>query len=336
MTTDPLTQPAAHDLVQDSDYDGAWKEALRRFLRAILECYFPAVAATIDWEHPAEWFDKELSQILGQTGRRNRTVDVLVKLRLLSGGEQWILLHIEVQTHYEEDFAGRLALYNSGLFWIFKQRVVTLAVLADLREGWLPDEDRFQLADFESRTRFPVCKLIERLRTDWQDDHSLPVQLARAQIAALRTASDPEGRYRAKWQLVRNLYQIGYNADQVRELFGLIDWMMHLRVDLEERFKQELDELEESLQMPYVTSVERIARAEGRSEGGAAVLLKQLAKRWGLLTGDVQQQIRRLTIEQQAALGEALFDFRSPQDLDDWLDAQATSDNGSETADRDS
>ena len=35
--------------------------------------------------------------------------------------------------------------------------------------------------------------------------------------------------YQAKWQLVRNLYEIGCNADQVRELFRLIDWMMHLR-----------------------------------------------------------------------------------------------------------
>jgi hypothetical protein len=135
-----------------------------------------------------------------------------------------------------------------NLFW--HSPIVTLAVLADLREGWLPTEDRFQLADFESLTRFPVCKLIERLRTDWQNDHSLPVQLARAQIAALRTAGDPEGRYRAKWQLVRNLYEIGYNAEQVREMFGLIDWMMHLRRDLEQRFKQELDQFEESLQMP--------------------------------------------------------------------------------------
>ena len=76
-------------------------------------------------------------------------------------------------------------MYNNGLFLIFKQRVVTLAVLADLRDGWLPDEDRFQLA--------------------------------RPQIAGLRTAGDPEGRYRAKWQLVRNLDDIAahilYRAD---------------------------------------------------------------------------------------------------------------------------
>ncbi len=83
---------------------------------------------------------KERSQILGQTGRRNRTVDVLVKVRLLSGAEQWILLHVEVQTGYEEGFAQRVALYDSGRFWIFKQRVVTLAVLADLRDGPLPGQ----------------------------------------------------------------------------------------------------------------------------------------------------------------------------------------------------
>ncbi len=60
--------------IQDSDYDGAWKEALRRYFPEILQCYFPAVAATIDWQRPPEWYDKELSQILGQPGRRS-TVD---------------------------------------------------------------------------------------------------------------------------------------------------------------------------------------------------------------------------------------------------------------------
>jgi len=306
--------------VQDSDYDGAWKEALRSFFQEILQCYFPAVAATIDWQRPAEWYDKELSQILGQPGQRNRRVDILVKVWLRDGTAQWILLHLEVQSNYEEGFAERLSLYNSGFFWIFKQRVVTLAVLADLREGWRPDEDVFQLADFESRTRFPVCKLIDRLRGDWQGDHSLPVQLARAQIAALRTAGDPEGRYQAKWQLVRNLYELGYNAEQVREIFRLIDWMMHLRVDLEERFKHELDELEESLQMPYVTSVERIAKSEGLSEGGAVILLKLLTKRWGVLSEETQQAIRRLPLEEQATLGEALLDFHCVEDLQAWLD----------------
>ena len=72
--------------------------------------------------------------------------------------------------------------------------------------------------------------------------------------------------------------------------------------------------------MPYVTSVERIAKDEGRTEGGATVLLKVLTKRWGLLSEETQQQIRRLPLEEQAALGEALLDFQCLQDLQEWLD----------------
>jgi hypothetical protein len=80
----------------------------------------------------------------------------------------------------------------------------------DLDEAWRPTEYAFRLGDFESRLRFPTCKLIDKLDTEWRDDHSLPVQVARAQIEALRTASAPEGRYLAKWRLVRNLYELGY------------------------------------------------------------------------------------------------------------------------------
>ena len=111
--------------------------------------------------------------------------------------------------------------------------------------------------------------------------------------------------------------------------------MMHLREDFEERFKQELDQLEESLQMPFVTSVERLAkaegrtegrtegRAEGRAEGGATVLLKLLTKRWGPLPEELHQQIQSLQIDQLAALGEASLDFRSRQDLQVWLVADS-------------
>ena len=282
-------QPPEHD----SDYDGAWKEALRKYFRAFMQMYFPAVYGHIDWAAELEWYDKELSQVLGQPGSRNRTVDVLVKVRLLSGDEQWILVHLEIQTSFEPDFAERIGLYNAGLYWSFRQRVATLVILADLNRHWLPQEDEFRLADFHSRLEFPICKLVEHLETDWRDDHSLPVLLARAQVAALRTASDPEGRFRAKWQLVRGLYELGYNAEQVRELFRLIDWMMHLREDLSKRFRIDLDQLEEELGMSYVTSVERLAKAEGKAEGQREALSSLLEAKFGRLSPDVAQRIRQ-------------------------------------------
>jgi len=281
------------------------------------EKYFPVIAALIDWRYPPEWCDKELGRILARFGRRPKSVDMLVKVRLLTGDEQWILLHLEVQSGWEAGFEFRLFRYNSGLVWIYEQRVITLVVLADLDEAWRPTEYTFRLGDFESRLRFPTCKLIDKLDTEWRDDHSLPVQVARAQIEAQRTASDAEGRYRAKWRLVRNLYDLGYNADEVHEIIRLIDGMMQLPEDLGQKFEEELTALEESLNMPYVTSMERIAE----TRGGANVLLKAIANLGDTLPEELEQRVRRLPIERLEALGEALFDFRSLEDVEGWLEA---------------
>ena len=94
---------------QDSDYDGAWKEALRLHLPDFLAKFFAAVHAAIDWHAPLEWRDKELSQILGQAGSRNQRVDLLAKVSLISGEPQWILLHLEIQSSSEPEFAQRIA-----------------------------------------------------------------------------------------------------------------------------------------------------------------------------------------------------------------------------------
>ena len=72
--------------------------------------------------------------------------------------------------------------------------------------------------------------------------------------------------------------------------------------------------------MPYVTSVERIAEARGEARGAASVLLRQLAKIHASLPEDVTERIRKLPLPQIEALSEAMLDFRSLDDLQDWLD----------------
>lgn len=106
------------DQRQDSDYDGAWKELLRSHLNShlnevIREC-FPRLASLIDWNFEPEWLDKEISQIVGKSGRRNRSVDMLFRVRLISGHFQWILCHLEIQTSYEAGFPFRIDLCHAG------------------------------------------------------------------------------------------------------------------------------------------------------------------------------------------------------------------------------
>ena len=193
----------------------------------------------IDWSCDVKWFDKEVSQILGQPGRRNREVDLLFNARLLDGTRRWILCHLEIQTSYQPDFEFRVDLYNGGLKGHFRQDVITLVVLADINSDWRPSEYRFELGGFGSHRWFPICKLLDHVSSDWATDISLPVQVARAQIAALHTAGDPQARYSAKTELVRNLYKLGYNTQELREIFRLLDWMMQLPPELNRRFDNE-------------------------------------------------------------------------------------------------
>ena len=43
---------------QDSDYDGAWKEALRFHLRDFIELCFAELASLINWDQEPQWLDK--------------------------------------------------------------------------------------------------------------------------------------------------------------------------------------------------------------------------------------------------------------------------------------
>ncbi len=84
-----------------------------------------------------------------------------------------------------------------------------------------------------------------------------------AHLKARETKGDPANRHRWKLRLVRGLYERGFSAKDVRELFRVIDWLMELPSPIERQFWQDLDNIQKEKQMPYVTSIERRGRAKG-------------------------------------------------------------------------
>jgi hypothetical protein len=65
----------------------------------------------------------------------------------------------------------------------------------------------------------------------------------------------------------------------IQELFRFIDWMMELPAAVAQQFWHDVQDFEKEKQMPYVSSVERMARAEGQREG------REEGLREGLLSG---------------------------------------------------
>jgi predicted transposase YdaD len=70
------------------------------------------------------------------------------------------------------------------------------------------------------------------------------------------------------------------------------------------------------------TRVYQEAREEGRQAGEIAVVLKQLQRKLGELSDEIQAQIMALSIEQLELLAEALLDFSKLENLTAWLAAR--------------
>ena len=64
---------------------------------------------------------------------------------------------------------------------------------------------------------------------------------------------------------------------------------------------------------------------EGREDEGRALVLKLLTRRIGAIPPEVRAQVEALSLEQLEALGEALLDFSSLDDLSVWLPAHSDS-----------
>lgn len=63
-------------------------------------------------------------------------------------------------------------------------------------------------------------------------------------------------------------------------------------------------------------------RQEGRQEEGVSLVLRQLNRRVGMVSEEMQAKVRSLSISQLEALGEALLDFTDTADLDGWMRSQ--------------
>jgi hypothetical protein len=258
-----------------ADFDSPWKEALDFFFEPFLELFFPKAHADIDWSQPYKSLDKELQQIAPDSDAGRRYVDKLFEVRLKSGVEQWILIHIEVQMDDESEFPVRMFVYHYRIFDKYNRReVVSFAVLGDDNPRWRPQSYSHQRWGTEVGFRFPVVKLLDyaERRAELEASENPFATVVLAHLDTQETRQDQGERKDRKFRLVKRLRERGRSETQVRRLFRVIDWMMELPPPLTIEFWKELKQYEEKDHMPFITTPERFGRADGLTKGIEAIL----------------------------------------------------------------
>ena len=142
-------------------FDSPWKEALEVYLHSMLEFCFPRVAEGIDWSAPVEFLDKELQEVVRNAALGEQRVDKLVRVKLRDGGEEWILVHVEVQHQPDVRLPLRVYQYHHRVRDRYSKRVLSLAILADERYDWRPSHYEESILECRVQFDFPICKLLD-------------------------------------------------------------------------------------------------------------------------------------------------------------------------------
>jgi hypothetical protein len=270
---------------QKHDYDSPWKEILEYFFSDFMAFFFPKAHNDIDWSKKHEFLDKELQRIVKDAETGKRLVDKLVKVWQKNGDEKWVLVHIEVQSQEEIDFAKRMYIYNYRLFDRYDRQVASIAVLGDEHPNWKPNQFGYNLWDCKIDFEFPVIKLLDyKKRWEMLEKSENPfATVLMAHLKAQETRNNDKECLFWKIYVTRRLYKKGRKPKYVVNLFRFIDGIMQLPEELEDIFLEKVEELEEEKRMPYVAPFEKILAKRGMEKGLQQGL--QQGMRQGLLLG---------------------------------------------------
>lgn len=308
-----------------ADYDSPWKEAIEQYFQEFMTFFFPPLAPQIDWVRGYEFLDKELQKVVRDAELGRRWADKLVNVWLLDGSETWLLIHIEVQSQYQADFAKRMYRYNYRLRERYNRPVVSLAVLADDHPQWRPSIYETDVLGCKVRFSFPVAKLLDYAE-DWlalEANHNPFATVVMAHLKSRETRNDVLSRKDWKLRLTRRLYELDYGREAILELYRFIDWLIELPEPLEAIFQNELAAYEGEGTMRYLSTIERQGIEKGIEKGiergERSLVLRLLSRRFDPLPNSVRDQVTQLPLEQVEQLAEALFDFKGIEDLQHWL-----------------
>jgi len=123
-----------NDILLKSAFEEAFSDLLRFF--------FENADTVFDLDRGFEFMDKELTELFPELEKKggSRFVDMLVKTFLITGTEEWILIHIEIQDEVTENFPQRMFQYYYRILDRFEVEIAALAVFTGNKSHKRPAE----------------------------------------------------------------------------------------------------------------------------------------------------------------------------------------------------
>lgn len=297
------------------DHDRLFKELISTFFREFVELFLPDIIAQMAPDSLV-LLDKEL--FTDVTSGDKYQADLVARADLREPSSSFII-HIENQSRSEPDFGLRMFRYFCRLYEKHAIPVYPVVVFSfDLPKR--PEQNTYKVEFLGEEINVFKYRVIQLNRLAWQDFVARPNPVACAFMAKMQM--DVSERPTVKLECLRMLTHLPLDPARKHLISGFIDTYLRLNPEEQAIFEVGLstilpEEREEVMQI--VTSWMEEGIELGLQQGVRSTVQRQLQRRFGELTPELDNAFRQLSLPQLEELADALLDFSTVADLEAWL-----------------
>lgn len=275
--------------------DILWKGLLEMVFDDMLRFVFPNADQVFDMQREFGFLDKELAELYPEPekGTDVRLVDKLVRVFRKDGGEQWLLVHIEIQhTTKAEDralFAERMFRYFYRCFDRYRKPVTAIAIYTGPDGRHLPRIFEYEFMSTRLAYQYNTLRILDYADEELgRSENPFAWVVLAAKKALLKGKNVDQKLLEGKLFIFRKLYENGiFEREKLRAIFKFLEnYVRFENPEMNRIFNEEIDNITgKKNTMNIFEQVEEMRRQEGLEKGLELGIEKGLRKSIiGLLT----------------------------------------------------
>jgi hypothetical protein len=249
--------------------DILWKVVLEEVFDDFLRFIYPDAESVYDLERGFEFLDKELAEMYPEPEKEKDTrfADKLVKVYHRDGGEEWVLLHIEIQgdTSKWREFPERMFRYFYRILDRHRRPVSAVAVFTGLHGKMMPDHYRYTQRDTQLLYQYRTISILDYKDEELEKSDNPFAQVVLASKVALFEGRIPESELLdQKVFIASRLLRRGFSKRKVQAIFTFLEGCILFE---DPKMNRTFRERIQSQDKDNIMGIEEYLKSVGREEG---------------------------------------------------------------------
>jgi len=224
--------------------DELWKAIIEEFFVEFLELFYPTLIPQIDFTKEFDFLDKDLPKLFPKAEEIARKADRIVKVPLIGGGSQWLIIHIEIQGYKDPKFARRMFTYYYRLADRFDIPIAAMVIYSDNNKKNRVNKYETSCFNTQLLYKFDTYVIVDHTTEEYEAmDNPFAIIFQTALTGILGNKKDEE-LLELKIQLFRKLLTKGYKKEQIQRLATFIkEYVRFSKSDFYHKFDKRSEEL---------------------------------------------------------------------------------------------